>query len=58
MISGSSSGSSYLASDNATVDSTSIVSPISVDIPLLATDSPSTLSADLNLVVDFSSYLL
>jgi hypothetical protein len=58
MISGSSSASFYLASDNATVDSAYIVSPISVDIPLLTTDSPSTLSADLNLVVDFSSYPL
>ena len=48
----------YLASDNAIADSTSIVSPISADSPLLAVDSPSTPSASLNLVIDFSSYPL
>jgi len=52
------SASPYLASDNAIADSTSIISPISADSPMHTADSPSTPSAGLNLVVDFSSYSL
>jgi hypothetical protein len=47
-----------LARDNATVDSASTYNPFSADSPLFAVDSPSALPADLNFVVDFSSYLL
>jgi hypothetical protein len=54
----SSSAPPYLASVPAATNSASIDSPISANSPLLAADSPSAPSAGLDLVVDFSSYLL
>ena len=56
--SGSSSASSYLASVQAVTGSTSADIPVVAASPLLAVDSLTAFSASLNLVVDFSSYLL
>jgi len=57
-ISGSFSTLPYLATDNATADSTSVVSPISANSPLFAVDYLSASSVGLNLMVDFSFYPL
>jgi len=55
---GSSSTSPYLACVQAVTESTSADYPVAAPSPLLVADSPTASSAGLNLVVDFSSYLL
>jgi hypothetical protein len=58
MPSGSLSTSPYSASHQATAESASAISPVVAASPLLATDSSTTSSPGLNLVVDLSSYPL
>jgi len=56
--SSSSSAPPHLASVQAATDSASVDRLVSTASPLLMADTPLTLSAGLDLVVDFSSYLL